>query len=324
MKPERIHWIDWSKCILIYLVVLAHYGGIPAFVDNFICAFHMPAFFMISGYLHKSQPVAVSFSKNIKRLLIPALLFSALCLMHTIVIDIVKHVPLSMEEHVYKPVLGLVRYDRPNAMPQCGVIWFIEVLFLSKLIIDALQYFRNKYLLPFIIVIFAIFTGIIYQYNLNDNSWWFLIQRTFASFPFVALGFLAKKYGWMEQISKTNWLPIAIGACYVAGVIYNGRVGIASWRFGHSVTMYFIIAVMGCVAFFQMAGKLRRGGILLETISNGTIVILCLHRLMIPYMNKIGIEPFIGSLVILCICYPIILFFNRYAPWFVGRQQIKK
>lgn len=63
---ERIHWIDWSKCILIYLVVVAHYGQISPFVDNLICAFHMPAFFMISGYLHKQTPVKQSVIKKLQ------------------------------------------------------------------------------------------------------------------------------------------------------------------------------------------------------------------------------------------------------------------
>ena len=52
---KRIKWIDYSKAGLIYLVVLAHYGHINTNVENLICAFHMPAFFFISGYLHKSS-----------------------------------------------------------------------------------------------------------------------------------------------------------------------------------------------------------------------------------------------------------------------------
>lgn len=136
MSRERIHWIDWSKCLLIYLVVLAHYGGIPTLVDNFICAFHMPAFFMISGYLHRPAPFKTSLVKNFKRLIIPALLFSILCWGFTSCIMLLKHVPFTMDEYVYKPLLGIIRYDRPNVTPPCGVIWFLQVLFLGKILLD--------------------------------------------------------------------------------------------------------------------------------------------------------------------------------------------
>ena len=58
---------------------------------------------------------------------------------------------------------------------------------------------------------------------------------------------------------------------------------------------------------------------MLITISNGTIVILCLHRLMIMFAVHAHIGPYIGSFIILAVCYPLILFFNKYLPWFTGK-----
>lgn len=260
---ERIHWIDWSKCILIYFVVLAHYGGIPTFCDNWICAFHMPAFFMISGYLHKQLPVSVSFQKNVKRLLVPALLFSLICWAHTIAIDVIKQIPLTMDEHVYKPLLGLVRYDRPNAMPQCGVIWFLEVLFICKLVIDYVGRYWSDRVLVYTSLVCIALTGFIYWCNLDYKSWSFLLQRTFASFPFVAIGYIAKRNDWLNKISKIGWLPIISTSLYIIGVLANGRVGIATWRFGHSIMLYYGIALSGCLSFFLIINKIKfkkRGG----------------------------------------------------------------
>lgn len=54
MGKERIEYIDIAKGTGIILMVLGH---IPAFSNNykfaykFIYAFHMPLFFIISGYL---------------------------------------------------------------------------------------------------------------------------------------------------------------------------------------------------------------------------------------------------------------------------------
>lgn len=47
---ERNVTIDIMKGIGIILMVVGH-SGCPSFLRNFIYTFHMPLFFMISGYL---------------------------------------------------------------------------------------------------------------------------------------------------------------------------------------------------------------------------------------------------------------------------------
>lgn len=46
---KRIHWIDWAKFIGIWLVIIGH---APIIGGIFIYMFHMPMFFMISGFLY--------------------------------------------------------------------------------------------------------------------------------------------------------------------------------------------------------------------------------------------------------------------------------
>lgn len=42
---------------------------------------------------------------------------------------------------------------------------------------------------------------------------------------------------------------------------------------------------------------------------------------MIPVMDKLHLDAYIGSLVILAICYPLIFIFNKYFPWFTGKMK---
>lgn len=79
-KMQRINWIDWAKSIAIIMVVFGH---IPENTNNFliryICTFHMPLFFFISGYLSKRQ---TNLSNNIKKywhsLIIPYFIYHLL------------------------------------------------------------------------------------------------------------------------------------------------------------------------------------------------------------------------------------------------------
>lgn len=256
---ERIHWIDWSKCILIYLVVVAHYGQISPFVDNLICAFHMPAFFMISGYLHKQTPVKQSVIKNFKRLIIPAFLFSLLCWGYFVTLMALKDVPFTFDGYVSKFMLGMIFYDRPNVTPPCGVIWFLQVLFLSKILLDIVARYGNRAIFATCLVCAAA-TWIWYAADINDMRYQFLLQRTCASFPFVALGYVVKEKQLFHKFSRIGWLPYLLLALYLVGVMYNGRVGIATWRFGHDVVLYYLVAFTGCLGFFLFVNKIEFGG----------------------------------------------------------------
>ena len=53
---ERKAYIDILKGILIILVVVGHAVKGDTAVHQFIYWFHMPAFFMVSGYLYKERP----------------------------------------------------------------------------------------------------------------------------------------------------------------------------------------------------------------------------------------------------------------------------
>ncbi|MCF0193574.1 MAG: acyltransferase family protein [Bacteroidaceae bacterium] len=50
VETNRLYWIDWAKARGIILVVLGHMHS-P--LSHWIFVFHMPMFFMISGYLYK-------------------------------------------------------------------------------------------------------------------------------------------------------------------------------------------------------------------------------------------------------------------------------
>ena len=71
---NRKEWIDISKGIGIILVVIGHVVSEQSIALRFIDLFHMPLFFIISGYLFNESNVR-SFSTfsigRVKRLLVP-------------------------------------------------------------------------------------------------------------------------------------------------------------------------------------------------------------------------------------------------------------
>lgn len=53
---QRISWIDVTKGIAIYLVILGH-SLIGLKVNDYIFAFHMPLFFIASGLLFREKSI---------------------------------------------------------------------------------------------------------------------------------------------------------------------------------------------------------------------------------------------------------------------------
>lgn len=77
----RQNWIDWSKSIGIYLVVLGHCSFFNKDIEGFIYTFHMPLFFMISGYLYKDEliPFTSLFTKLKKTVAYTILFYQYYC-----------------------------------------------------------------------------------------------------------------------------------------------------------------------------------------------------------------------------------------------------
>lgn len=70
---QRVLWIDWIKIIGIYLIVLGHMSA-PG--NDFIYVFHVPLFFITSGYLaQKADSMKVCVSKMYMRLIIPSIVW---------------------------------------------------------------------------------------------------------------------------------------------------------------------------------------------------------------------------------------------------------
>ena len=67
-KSKRNSDLDILKGIGIVLVILGH-QYLP--IGHFIYSFHMPLFFLISGYLYYKKEIKESLVKDFRRLIIP-------------------------------------------------------------------------------------------------------------------------------------------------------------------------------------------------------------------------------------------------------------
>lgn len=130
MQRIRDNRIDVMRGIAIILVVLQHSIGPSNILGKCILAFHMPLFFMISGYLAK--PLGGGYSgflasvvKNIKNLLVPQATLALITWLYNILISyLILHQPNEME---FNPLYCFSEW------------WFLLVLFQANLLWEIIR-----------------------------------------------------------------------------------------------------------------------------------------------------------------------------------------
>lgn len=89
MGDKRLIEFDILKGIGMILIMAGH-TVLPYPIQSWIYSFHIPLFFIISGYFHRSVPLRLLFVKKRKHLLIPWIIFATLLLAEKFIFSLLK------------------------------------------------------------------------------------------------------------------------------------------------------------------------------------------------------------------------------------------
>lgn len=312
LKSRKL-WIDLSKVILIYLMIVCHLG-VPKAVDTIIVSFHMSAFFLISGYLHKDGKWWISTQKAVKRLLIPVLFFNFLGYIVWFFKNI--DVPFSLKEYITKPILGLVMLDPSVAHPMCMPMWFCIALFFAKVLSLTCNVRRGQ-----IILLVTCFIASILFLNVDFSGSNF-VGRIFLATMFYIMGYILKKsidkLLFIKSYFKVIFMIVAlIALCVIA--LHNGRPTWLNYEFGKFFLLFICTSMLGASITFVFSSLVYRKAIPIITyLSNNTLTILGVHLLLFPLIPHIN--HFIGGFLVLMFCLPIIWVFNKLFPTLIGNM----
>lgn len=217
---ERIAAIDIAKGIAILSVILAHTlpferGGLR----EVIYSFHMPLFFIVSGYT-SSNPNNIweifhRFFKILKKLAIPMVTIWIVMLLYSLIFRydgnysstgdfiIKKSLQLLYASGVTNSQLVIFGGGNIEAL---GFAWFFAAMIGAKVMYDLLQlYLRNYWLLLFVILfsLDGVWLGRMYHFPMS-------LDISFAVLPFLWIGQELKRFGvsfdWRKCfISLVSW-----------------------------------------------------------------------------------------------------------------------
>lgn len=159
-NTNRVETIDALKGIGILLMVLGHMHFSIMF-NHYIFAFHMPLFFMISGYLYKRpESMVKTISKKARSLLIPYFSFGFGYWLLWFLVNMKEDVDL------FAPLWALLLHGTDGLVLE-SALWFLPTLFVAYILFSAIdrKIVRTTYktaLIVFFTVIGCITTGMLY------------------------------------------------------------------------------------------------------------------------------------------------------------------
>lgn len=280
----RENWIDISRAILIILVVLGHYSKTSHWqltnISDYVFLFHMPAFFIISGYLYKPiekiDGIKNFIVKKAKRLLIPyiayLLLITSIRYIYIFTHDFtVKFIAKDLFKNIYGG-----SYLNFNS----GILWFLSCLFFIEItwaIID-IKFHSNKIKL-FIVILFYILAHIQAWYFPNFKAP-FAIDIAFISLAYYYFGLYVKQNIFDKRIFIS---AIIFSATFLLlrlfNIIHYG-LELAPHHYTN-IILDFLIPVSLSVIIFNICYYIKLMSIKsLLILGNITLPIMCLHIIL--------------------------------------------
>ena len=212
---KRIEWIDCVKGLGIILVYIGH-TYIPS-VNGLIYSFHMPLFFIISGFLwndskYKSMPFRVFITTKFRAYILPYLKIASICFVVWGIIyglfrfDSITDYFKQLLDYLYGIVIV---YARRDYMPECSPIWFLVALFFAEM----LFYFAKKTRIISLIVLLSAIVGY-GSSRIGINP--FCLGTAFSVMPFIFVGNCIKNNQWLF---KHKLLTGIVGGGHFSGII---------------------------------------------------------------------------------------------------------
>ncbi len=331
---NRLNWIDWAKALAITFVVFGHTPQEPgSFPQSYITTFHMPLFFMISGYLTKKEYFSLSILKKYwHTLIIPYFCYNIIFYPYWIVRHAID-VPNADWFDYFKPLIGTIMLQCETKYYESlnGVTWFIVSLLVYKLILSIC----NKYKFGNIIILFLSFVCAI-LYVINE---FYLFTSDLPPIgllkcmPFYFIGYYCRQEDIIaDKPEKKDWY-IAISCLITSIAIYFINDYMSSIpKFAFRFWTISLTASFGIFSLCKLLDHIHSK--IISTISIGTIVIMGIHFILIGttnyalehflHLNSRIIYPwylaFILSFLFEMTLYPVIKLFENKFPFMLGKN----
>lgn len=316
---KHLDYIDVTKGLLIYLVVVGHIVSGDPLVNKYIFWFHMPAFLIISGmFVKPTENIKDALKKKVFRLFIPYFFFSIL-------------LGSIARGNLLKQLLGTIWGGNANTTCYTFPYYYIVTLFGSFCLFYLFSFWMNKtkvrYQGLFYIGVYVLMHLFAYYFPERILGWipW-NIDMSLNVMLYLYIGKLIMVYG------KNTKHIVFISLVLIAIFVELDNIGIIHYVFDlkHHRWMFGLDVIIPCACLFSLIA-LSKGLTKIPVVSKiigdwgkGSLVILLLHPLFreINGMFLASFNEYIVSLVnvVECMVMYKVLGSNSYTKILIGEK----
>ncbi|WP_315072964.1 acyltransferase family protein [uncultured Clostridium sp.] len=334
MDKNRIEWIDLCKCIGIIAMIWGH-AGISELGDKYIHAWHMPIFFIISGWLFNVKSdlsIKKYVLKKSKAFLIPYFCFG---LINSIYI---------LEYYGKGESISSVRsllWINSSGLIVVGALWFLtSIFFVEVTFFFIFKKIREKRLIGFIIILIGLVGYYCSEFTGTRLFWSADISMSGIVFYYLGYFFNIKKD---EIVMKRILNPTILETILVVtiGVVlafFNNSVDMRTLTYGNIILYYLnaIIISIGYIMFSNLIIKFKNIKILRKLlnfalyIGANSIVYLVLNEIIINmfqfilknFTNDIfGMFGAYKVIIVIAIITLASILINKWLPIVIGKSR---
>lgn len=327
--------IDAAKGVAIALVVLGHAKGIPREFTVLVYSFHVPLFFLLSGWLshrRNAQTAAQVLSTLGRSLLLPYVFFFFMAYGYWLLTRQIGEKALRWGQVPWwEPLGGLLSGIGPQLYVH-PALWFLPALFTTSLA----YFFLGRKLRPSVIAVLTLPLAMLWIVWFPGLGWRlpFALDVLPVALFFYACGALAgRRLPLPGSVLAGSALAAALLVPWLWLAWSNGRVDINQLRFGASAWKFVLASLSGTSIVLSISPLAARSRIL-RWMGRNTLLILCTHILVFFVLSGIasllgffaaGDKPGLAwalgvSAVSIALCVPLRWLFVRYAPWALGQR----
>jgi acyltransferase len=362
LSKERIYWIDFAKAYGMFFVFLGHIleafwltGYTNSFLPyKFIYSFHIPLFFILSGYISKETKLnfwKYLSEKLIPRLLVPFIFFNVTFILASTLLDLVAG------EFNHNLVIGMF-WELLIGHPSNVVTWFLLCLFSVKVIDYAVSACYDSKSKKMLVAAGLFVIGWLLTLNyefLKFNLWFF--PEALVAYLFYCFGVVLKSQNWLLRGGAKSDL---VGFCVslpLTLVTFNLNHSILENSTSYTLNMAFsehgepllflLTALAGSFSMIFLARllvyrfSLRQFQTWLgvQFIGLNTLIYLGLNGFFFSFNHAIA-QKSSGHLpdsslsiltvsisityISLLLCMPVVVFLKKFVPRLVGLPKAKQ
>lgn len=324
---KRLDYIDLAKAVGIFTMVLCH-GVVTHRVDTLVHGFHMPLFFLLSGWCFsvKRHPDFWNFTKGrFQSVMVPYFFWGTVLFLVWQGYYLLKN---GEGQYTAKEFFLSIFYNNAMVSPYCGVQWFLTCMFFAGVLGWLTLFCTKEKILP--TLLFTLVFGVTgWLMHLLPFRLPLSLDVAFSATCFLLIGFALGKVQCPQKLFHPLFtlLYLLLGAWLI---FFNGYVNMRTISFENPLYFYtgavaFTLGILG-ICFHVCQHTTPKP---LLWLGKNTLAILVINQVfMQPLKQHIPTKnPWIWlfiSLGALCFMVPFVWLINRYLPFSVGKFKRKK